>query len=177
MAERHELADQVLVILKRAWPAEVEKEDLIEQAGLPPDDLRGALDSLREANELDESGSHFAWLNPDDPERTGDGPAPTPDPDEPEANAAPSRTELPDHSGRTVRVTLELVGSFAPGRGQTDEAMVSQAQKVAEEVGNVLGRAIPALGANVGVKRVDVYDSPRPVFDADQSADEDDGDR
>jgi hypothetical protein len=171
--ERHPLADQVLVILKRAWPGEVEKEDLIEQSGLSPTDLRDVLDDLRRAQELDEKGDNFAWLNPEDPDRTGVvTPAPGEDeqPDD-EANLA-DRMQLPDHTGRHVQVAFHVEGSFAPSRGQSDDGLTAKAAKIAEEIGNILGTALPALGANVTVSKVQVYDSPRVVFDVEAPAEE-----
>lgn len=172
MAERHPLTDQVLVVLKRAWPAEVEKQDLIEQSGLSPTDLRDVLDQLRRDEELDEEGDNFAWINPEDPERTGVVPGAAPGEDEEEEDDLAARTTLPDHAGRHVQVSFNVDASFAPGRGQSDEGLTKQAARIATEIGNVLGREMPTLGANVTVAKVQVFDSPRIVFDAEAPASE-----
>lgn len=166
-AERHPLADQLLVLLKRAWPGEVEKNDLVEQSGLAPNDLRDALDQLRRDGELDESGDNYAWRNPDDPEREGRWePAPGGDESPEEEASLEHRLSLPDHTGRHVQVAFTITGSFAPSRGQSDDGMTGKAAKIAEEIGNILGQVLPSLGANVTVSKVQVYDSPRVVFDA-----------
>jgi hypothetical protein len=172
--ERHPLTDQVLVVLKRAWPGEVEKDDLIEQSGLSPTDLRDVLDQLRRDNELDENGENFAWRNPDDPERTGD-PLPV-EPGEIEEEPDESRLTLPDHTTGQVQVAFVVTASFAPERGQTDDSLRAKAGKIAEQMGNVLGTAMPTLGANAVVSKVQVFDKPRVVFDADTPAAEEEPD-
>lgn len=165
--ERHPLADQVLVILKRAWPGEVEKQDLVEQSGLSPTDLRDVLDQLRRDDELDEDGDNFAWRNPEDPERTGDTPAAPPSDSEGEQPVSEGRMALPDHSQGRVQVAYLVTASFAPERGQTDGSLEAKAGKIGEQMGNVLGTAMPTLGANVLLSKVNVFDKPRTVFDAD----------
>lgn len=174
-AERHPLTDQVLVVLKRAWPAEVEKDDLIEQAGLSMNDLGQVLEQLRRDGELDESGEQYAWRNPDDPERTGTTvtPGAEEEPDAGDEDLA-SRMQLPDHTGRHVQVSFVVDGSFAPARGSTDQAITNKAAKIAEEIGNLLGKALPTLGANVTISKVQVYDKPRVVFDAEGAEEEPD---
>lgn len=164
-AERHPLTDQVLVVLKRAWPGEVEKEDLVEQSGLGPADLRDVLDQLRRDGELDEDGDNFAWRNPEDPDRTLAGS--TPAPGEPDEEPAEERMSLPDHSTGRVQVSFVVTAAFTPERGQGDDSLRTKAEKIGEQMGNVLGSAMPTLGANVAVSKVEVFDKPRTVFDAD----------
>ena len=169
MSQAPELADQVLVILKRAWPGEVQKDDLVEQAGMSPGDLSRCLAYLESEGELDLTAEEYRWNNPED----GDGgrEALTESEDEGEEEPIPaSRLDLPDHSGRTARVTLELTGSFTPARGQSDEGNLRQAQYIAEKVGNVLGQMMPGLGANLEVRKLEVFDSPRVLFDAEAEA-------
>lgn len=173
-AERHPLTDQVLVVLKRAWPGEVEKEDLVEQSGLSPTDLRDVLDQLRRDNELDEDGDNFAWRNPEDPDRTLAGASPAPGESGEDEEAAEERMALPDHSNGRVQVSFVVTAAFTPERGQGDDSLRVKAEKIAEQMGNVLGTAMPTLGANVAVSKVEVFDKPRTVFDAEAPATEED---
>ncbi|HEV2790203.1 MAG TPA: hypothetical protein VGV69_02760 [Solirubrobacterales bacterium] len=168
--ERHPLSDQVLVILKRAWPGEVEKEDLIEQSGLGPQDLDEVMGDIRRHGEVDESGEHFAWRNPEAPHRelAASGQTEQPAADErAEGDALPDeRLDLPDHALGRVQVQYLVTGSFAPGRNPNDEGLKARSAKIGEEIGNVLGQAMPGLGANVAPLKAYVFDKPRVLFDA-----------
>lgn len=171
MSGRPELADQVAVILQRAHPNELSKEELVEQAGLSTTDLRTCLDALRQGGELDESGDGYRWVDPAG-ELTGGGDEELV-PDKAADGEQPLATELVDDSGRTNRFVLEVTGNFKPARGATDEANVRQAAAIAEEIQNVLGTALPAIGTIVLVKRLEAYDKPRVVYDAEAAAEAD----
>lgn len=165
MAGRHELADQVAVLLQRAYPSEVTKEDLIEQSGLSQKDLKGALDSLTEEGELDMLAEHYRWRDPsgeDNPPPATEEPASTDGEEEP----APLRTALIMPTGRSGRIIFEVTASFPVGEETDDEQSAELAQEYLGQIQNILGTALPDLGAVVGIRRLEIFDEPRVIFEA-----------
>ena len=158
--ERHELADQVAVLLQRAYPGELTKDELIDQSGLAQKELRAVLDSLSAEGELDPFAENFRWRDPSGEDR------PPPAEDEAaEEHAEPAlRTELVEASGQTNRLVLTVVGSF--GHAGDDRDTEARAQALLEEVQNLLGTALPDFGAVVAIRRLEVFDRPRVLFDA-----------
>lgn len=156
---RHELADQVAVILKRAYPGELDKEELEKQSGLPNADLRKALDSLSEEGELDQLAEGFRWRDPSGEEVPPPESAPSAD----EPPTPPLRSELVEPGGPTARVILEVSAAFSP-EGLSDDEIASRTQAIATEMQNTLGTALPHLGCLVAVERLEVYDEPRVLY-------------
>lgn len=161
---RHELADQVAVLLQRAHPGELEKEDLEKESGLGSKDLRAALDSLSEEGELDPIAEHYKWRDPTGQDRPPGEPDTPDEADRPEEDT-PLATSLEGADDRG-RIILQVVANFPPAGD--DEATVGEAQKIAEQVQNVLGTTLADLGSVVTVKRLEVFDEPRVLFDANQ---------
>lgn len=167
---RHELADHVSTILQRAYPGEVEKEDLEQQTGLGSKDLRAALDSLSEEGELDPIAEHYRWRDP-----TGqDNPPPDAEPDDaaesPAEDPAPLRTGFDDASAQN-RLVLGVAINFP--NSDDDEVAVEAARTITERVQNVLNTGPMAdLGAIVTIRRLEVYDKPRVLFDAEGGAEQ-----
>lgn len=162
---RHELADQVVVLLQRAHPGELTKEDLESQSGLGSKELRAVLDSLSEEGELDLLAENYRWRDP------SGGDAPPPDESEPESDApeddAPLAADFTVASGR-ARLVLEVAGSFEPAQDDDADA-ARQAQAIAEQVQNLLGTALAPFGGTVKVRRLEVFDKPRVIFDAEEA--------
>lgn len=160
---RHELADQVTVLLQRVYPGELSKEELETQSGLGNKDLRAALDSLSEEGELDPLADGYRWRDPTGAEH----PPPDTPAEEEQAPDAPLATTL-DPGGDVGRIILGVALNFSPAGD--DEATAKVAGELAEQVQNVLGTALPDLGALVRVRRLEVYDKPRVLFDVEEGA-------
>jgi hypothetical protein len=155
--DRHELADQVAVLLQRAHPGELTKEELEEQSGLSNKELRQVLDSLSAEGELDPVAENFRWRDPSGEDK------PPPERAEDEDHPAPLPTELPT-GAPTDRIVLSVTTSVPHPPEGDDESTMNQALQLAEQVQNLLGTT--GLGATVTVQRLEVYDKPRVLFDA-----------
>ena len=159
--ERPPAADEVELLLQRAAPGEVEKEELISETGLPNDELREAIDWLREHGNLEDTENGYRL-----PEGSASGEAPA---DEHEPEHEPEHEEEPGPALTAhVRSHFEVVCSFGRKPGETDDASLAKSQTIAAEIGNALSMALPKLDFHVSVLRVDAFDSPRPLFPADE---------
>jgi len=149
-------AEEVSIALRRAYPEEVEAAELADQTGLNNQELKAALDELRGRGALNEEGEHYAWLDPEDPERV-------PEP----AGGSGSGEETPPGEGgggpaAGYRATLTLVVNFSGPRGENrDQAAAASARQLETEVANALAEAGLA-GAVVDLQRLEAVDV-RPV--------------
>lgn len=153
-------ADEVLVILQRAHPAEVEKEELLDQCGSSVDELREALDFLKEQGELDPEADEYRWLDPDATAKPPPAAAPEAEADEAEKESSVAGPALDAHA----RTHLAVVATFGHGPRDSDDAAARKSQAIAEEVGNALAVALPKIGFHVEVVRVEAFDSPRVIY-------------
>lgn len=159
---RHEMADQVAILLQQAYPNELTKEELKEQAALPDKELRKALDSLSEEGELDMLAEEYRWRDPSGEGHPPPDPEPTPSPSE----DAPLRTDLIKPGTHTNRIIMEVVAGIEPVDGEDDEQIMARAEQAAVQIQNVLGMALPSYGAVVVIRRLEAYDKPRVLYDA-----------
>lgn len=170
MADRHEQADQVAIVLQRTYPEGVTQDELISQSGLTTDELRGAIASLEEGGEVERDGDKWRFRDRDDADVVGPD---EPDPDPPDTPTPPEFDEQPmaPPVGATNRVILEVVATFPASRGASERATLAQATAIAEEVQNVLGTAMGNLDATVYVRRLEVFDEPRVLYDVEDGKD------
>lgn len=167
---RHELADEVAVVLRRAFPNEVSKDELLDQ--FATDELTGALESLREDGELDDDAEEYRWRDPENPDALLATAEEAPASDDEDGPGPEFRESVAPPSDRNARLTFIVSGSFAPARGQTDDGVAKAAQTIAEEVQNTLGAAFPNLSFFAEVKRLELFDKPRVLFDAEEGDDD-----
>jgi hypothetical protein len=165
MAEgaRHELADHIATILKRAYPNEVAKDELEDQAGVSSKDLRAALDSLSEEGELDPLAEHFRWRDPSGQDKP---PPDQPDEEDRQSATAPANTTA---GGATGKLDLKVAIGFAIDNPEDDEGVKQQAQQIIEQIKSAL-EDMPGMGVAVSAKRLEVFDRPRVLFDAAEEA-------
>lgn len=156
VAERPPGADEVEIILQRAAPGEVEKGELVEEAGLAADELRASIEWLREHEGLEETDSGYRLGADEASAKRAEDPAPDFHP-KPATTAGPA---LAAH----VRSHFEVVCSFPTVSDERDDVAVAKAQAISTEIGNVLAAAMPHLSFHVNVSRVDAYDDPRTLF-------------
>lgn len=159
--------DQVLVVIQRADPASVSKEDLQEQTGLGAGDLRDALAEL-EADGLVEWGKDgyelldsIQGLIP-----AAAQPRPRTDEEEPEAASDPEPgSPLPagePEEGAICEARIELVVRY---RAETDEP-VKEAGIVAQAAKEGVLRTYPELDVSGRIVSVLAYDNPRTLYEA-----------
>jgi hypothetical protein len=161
VSERPPGADAVEIILQRAALGEVEKAELVEEAGLATDDLREAIDWLEEQGQLVVTDTGYRSAGGDD-EPTGPEAA-HPSEDEPLEPVPEQEAPGPAMTAH-VRSHFEVVCSFGRSPGESDGAAVKKAQAIANEIGNALSAAMPRLDFHVEVSGVDAFDSPRSLW-------------
>jgi hypothetical protein len=159
--ERPDLTDEVVVVLQRVHPGEMEKGELIEETGLTDSDLREVISYLEETGELDPKADGYRWNDRSEP---ADIPGlADPDNEDLEESLQPSDAQAAAGRAEQARTELTVLASFTKGPGMSDKALVTKAQQVATEVGNVLAAAMPQVDFHVEVSSVEAF-TPRPIW-------------
>jgi len=162
--QRPEQLDEVLVILQRIHPGEMEAAELEEETGLDSGSLRECIRWMEEHNELDASADFYRWNDPTEPApakpTSSSSAADAPEDEEPEAA---DREEAPADigPGAHVQAGLLVTATFARGVGESDKGAARKVQAICEEVQAALETALPKLNTTVKVESVDAYDSRR----------------
>lgn len=164
------LADEVVLILQRAYPGEVEKGELLDQSGLSDSDLREVLHYLAEEGQLDPDAQEFKWR---DPSGAGGAPPsedyPAEDPDEepgddPGEQPTVEATTPATDGSLLARMTLEVVVNFSRSPGESDDALNRKALQVSKKVEEAIRSDLPRLGVSVQVDRLEAWGAPRVIF-------------
>lgn len=162
------LADEIILILQRAYPGEVEKAELLDQSGLSDSDLRGVLDYLAQEGQLDPDADEFKWRDP-----SGAGSAPPEDfPAEEDEEAEDELAEQPTVEATTpatdgsllARMTLGVIVNFSRSPGESDDALNRKALQVSKKVEEAIRSDLPRLGVSVQVDRLEAWGAPRVIF-------------
>ena len=164
LAQYDYAADQIEVALKRAYPSELEKEELADVCHLNPDEMRAGLEILRNRGGLNENGEQFAWRDPADPPEAAPIPAGAVEPgedagEEPEEEEPKPAGGLADQDAVAYKATYQLGMKFSA----TDaEAALQVASSLEPEVADALADAL-ATRVEVELSRVQAFDQPRDV--------------
>lgn len=167
--ERPEGADDIVILLQRAEPGAVDRDEVFAESGLTSDKARAAIAFLVEEGEISETKDGSLMSGDGEPEPDQDYETPPTDQladalarnhagDEAAAAAAAA-----DSPAGQVRTTLTVTSTFNRAAGESDQAVLQKAQVIADEVGNALGMAFPKLDWRVEVSGVDAFDT-RPLW-------------
>lgn len=155
-------ADQIEVALRRAYPHELEKDELADKCQLNTKELRAGLEVLRAEEKLNENGEGFAFRMPED--RADEPPAPALDPEDAEARDEETPPEPQAvRGGPSYRAGLLIEVQYAAARGDgRDSAAQADARNLRKAV-EVILRDHLTLPATVRLERLEAFDAPRPV--------------
>jgi hypothetical protein len=162
---RPEAADEILIVLTRAAPGAVERDEILAEVGLGSDEIRDGLEYLEKEGEITETQSgSFKYQE--------EGSRPAAEPHEPgdriAAALGANHADADEPPGPAldahVRSTFEVVCSFRRVAGEGDEVALQKSQAISIEIGNALAMAYPRLEWHVELAGVEAYDKPRSLW-------------
>lgn len=162
---RPEAADEILIVLTRAAPGAVERDEILAEVGLGTDQVRDGLAHLENEGEIEETASGaFKFVE--------EGAHSKPNAGEPgdaiERVLGAGLTDDQEPDGPAldahIRSTFEVVCSFRRVSGESDDVALQKSQAIAVEIGNALAMALPRLEWHVEISGVEAYDKPRSLW-------------
>lgn len=159
-------ADHLYSELRRTWPEEMTKQELLDASGLSSEEARAGLELLERQGRLDASGGQLkavvdgeAQLRPEDEE--GDVPEDAPEPVQ-DAPPPGSSTVVPGQ-GETYHSHYTVMVAFGQSPGTKPEAAVKTARAMEEEIADRIHAMYEGVIVGVELQRVEVS-QPRVIY-------------
>lgn len=158
---RPESADEILIVLTRASPGAVEKDEILAEVGMSTDEVRDGLAYLEAEGEIEETRSGaFKFMEQGSAAAEAASGA-----DRVSAALGGDDDEAPGQAlDAHVRSTFEVACSFRRQHGEGDDVALQKTQAISIEIGNALAAAFPRLEWHVEIAGVEAYDKPRSLW-------------
>jgi hypothetical protein len=165
------VADALYAELRRTWPEELTKQELLQASGFSTEEARAGLALLEQRGKLDTSGGQLkAVVDSEDAaasEAEEEKPA---DEEEQESPPAASDVPPPTHTppvpgeGDSYRAHYAVMLAFGQNPGTSTDAVVKSAKAIEEEVADRLHKMYPGAIVGVELDAID-RDQPQRIYD------------
>lgn len=157
-------ADLIYTELRRAWPEELTKQEVLTATGISTDEGRAGLQLLQLERRLDEeAGQLKAKVDSESPDAAA--------PEEEEPPEAVAEVEPPESTaptaggvGGTYHAHYDLSVAFGGSLGQSPEATVKSAKAMEEQIADRVHKMYPGAVVGVELKKIEVFDRPRRIY-------------
>lgn len=159
-------ADLLWAELRRVWPEDMPKEELLRSSGLETEEARQGLKVLEEQGRLDPDADLLKA------KVTGEEDAPGPE-EEAETAETPAASDVPPASttaplvassgGKNYHSHFALMVAYGGTPGSDEGAAVKTARAMETEIADRLGQMYGGSVVSVELLKMEVYDKPREI--------------
>lgn len=168
-------ADVLYGELRRTWPEELTKQELLGASGLSTEEARAGLALLEEQGRLDPAADQLRAMV--------DGEIPAPSSEEaseedeevgePVSDVGPPGSTAPvPGAASTYHSLYDLTVSFGQAPGTSREAAVKSAKAIEDEIAERVHKMYPGAIVKVELKEIQVFDEPRTIYPEEEKDDE-----